>query len=104
MSETHIESGLRGAARQGEAAARRVIDEANEAIPTFSDAARATADALRVAGRKASAVMSDFKDEARDTGVKTREQVASRVQAQPMTSILVAAALGLVAGLLISRQ
>jgi ElaB/YqjD/DUF883 family membrane-anchored ribosome-binding protein len=104
MSDTHLETGLRGAARQGEAAARRAIDEAADAIPTFSDAARATADAFRVAGRKASTVMADITEEARGTGVKTRDQVASTVQAQPMTSILVAAALGLVAGLLLSRK
>jgi ElaB/YqjD/DUF883 family membrane-anchored ribosome-binding protein len=104
MSDTHIETSLRDAARQGEAAARRVMDEANDVIPSFADAARATADALRVAGRKASAVMSDLTEEARGTGVKTREQVVSKVQAQPMTAVLVAAALGLVAGLLLTRQ
>jgi ElaB/YqjD/DUF883 family membrane-anchored ribosome-binding protein len=48
--------------------------------------------------------MADLTEEARDTGAKTRDQVSSRVQAQPMTSIVVAAALGLVAGLLMSRQ
>jgi ElaB/YqjD/DUF883 family membrane-anchored ribosome-binding protein len=101
MSDT---SSFRGAARQGQAAADRVMDEATDAIPAFADAARATADALRVAGRKASAVMSDLTEEARDTGMKTRDQMVSKVQAQPMTAILVAAALGLVAGLLLTRQ
>jgi ElaB/YqjD/DUF883 family membrane-anchored ribosome-binding protein len=101
MSDT---SSFRGAARQGQAAANRVLDEATDAVPSFADAARATADALRVAGRKASAVMSDLSEEARDTGMKTRDQMVSTVQAQPMTAILVAAALGLVAGLLLTRQ
>jgi ElaB/YqjD/DUF883 family membrane-anchored ribosome-binding protein len=104
MSDTQFESNMRGAVRQGEAAARRAIDEASDAMPTFADAARATGDALRVAGRKAASVMADLTEEARDTGAKTRDQVSSRVQAQPMTSIVVAAALGLVAGLLMSRQ
>lgn len=103
MNDT-IESNLRDAARHGQAAARQAIDEATDAVPTFGDAARATADALRVAGRKASAVMSDLKEEALDTGTKTREQVASRVQAQPMTSVLIAAALGLIAGLFLSSR
>ena len=103
MNDT-IESNLRDAARHGQDAARQAIDEATDAVPTFGDAARATADALRVAGRKASAVMSDLKEEALDTGTKTREQVASRVQAQPMTSVLIAAALGLIAGLFLSSR
>ncbi len=104
MSDTHIESNLRGAVRQGQAAAQKTIDDATDAMPSFADAARATADALRVAGRKASAMMADLSEEARDTGAKTRDQVASKVQAQPMTSILIAAALGLVAGLLMSTS
>ena len=104
MSDTEFETRVRGAASQGEAAARRAMDEAADAIPSFSDAARATADALRVAGRKASAMMADLTDEARDTGMRTREQVASRVQAQPMTAILIAAAIGLVAGMFMSRK
>ena len=104
MSESQVESGLHNAVRQGQAAAQRMGEQASEVMPGFTDAARATADALRIAGRRASAVMSDLKDEARDTGMKTREQVASRVQEQPMTSILIAAAVGLIAGLLLSRQ
>jgi len=104
MSETQMETTLKGAARQGEAAARRVMDQAGDAMPTFADAARATADALRVAGRKASAVMADLTEEARDTGMKTRDQVATKVRAQPMMAVLVAAALGLVAGLLLTRE
>jgi len=99
-----MESTLKGAARQGEATARRVMDQASEAMPTFSDAARATVDALRVAGRKASSVVADLTEEARDTGVKTRDQVATKVRAQPMTAVLIAAALGLVAGLLLTRE
>jgi ElaB/YqjD/DUF883 family membrane-anchored ribosome-binding protein len=100
MSDTNF----RGAARQGQAAANRMIDEASDAVPSFADAARATTDALRVAGRKASGVMADLTEEARETGMKTREQLVSTVQSQPMTSILVAAGLGLVAGLLLTRQ
>lgn len=108
MSENQFRgNGMQDAARQGEAVARsaqKAINDAAEAIPSFSDAARATADALRVAGRKASAVISDFTDEARDTGMKTRDQVASRVQAQPMTSILIAGAVGLIVGLFLSSR
>ena len=104
MSDTHLETSLQDAVRQGQASARQMMDDDADATPSFADAARATADAIRVAGRKASAVMADIKEEARDTGTKTREQVVGRVQAQPMTSLLVVAALGLVAGLLMSRR
>jgi len=103
MSDT-IETNLRDAARHGQTAARQAMDQVSEAIPTFGGAARATADALRVAGRKASSVMADLSEEARDTGAKTRDQVVNQVQAQPMTSVLIAAAVGLLAGLFLSRQ
>lgn len=103
MSDS-IQNDVRDAAKHGQAAVRDAYDQVSDAVPSFADAARATADAFRVAGRKASAVMADLKEEALDTGARTREQVASRVQSQPMTSVLVAAALGLIAGLLISRQ
>ena len=105
MSETHMDRDtIHGAAHQAEKAVHRVIDAGADAIPSFGDAARATADALRVAGRKASAVMTEFGEEARDAGVKTRDEVVTRVQAQPLTSVLVAAALGFIAGLMLPRH
>ncbi len=104
MKHTAIETGWRDTARRGRATAGRMLDEASDAVPTFGDAARAAAGALRVAGRKASAVMADLTDEARDTGQKTREQMVSRVQAQPLASMLIAAGFGLIAGMFLSRH
>jgi ElaB/YqjD/DUF883 family membrane-anchored ribosome-binding protein len=84
---------------------RRAIEEGAEAVrPAIDDAARATGEAFRRASRKASAVVSEFGGQALDTGTTKRDQLASHVQTQPVTSIVIAAALGLVAGLLFARH
>lgn len=109
MKDTSIEASWRDTARRGRTAAGRMLDEASGVVPAFGDAARAAADALRVAGRKASAVMADLTDEARGTdmirrGVETRGQMVNRVQAQPLASVLIAAGIGLIAGMFLSRR
>jgi len=69
-------------------------------IPAFGDAARATADVIRDAGRRASSAISDLGD-----GVpETREAVTKRVQEQPITALLIAAGIGILAGMLLFRK
>jgi ElaB/YqjD/DUF883 family membrane-anchored ribosome-binding protein len=103
MSDSY-ERDARDAAARAQSNARRGIDEAKDAIPAFGDAARSAADAVLAAGRKASSVMSDLTDDARDTGAFTRDQFVSQVREQPMAAVLIAAALGLIAGLFLSRN
>jgi hypothetical protein len=110
MSDTHFDTAtasLRNAAQKGEMAARQMKDDANDAIPAFIDAVRAIADALRVAGRKASVVMSELGEEAQDTGVKTRDYVIKKARTRPVRSgaaLVSAAVIGLLAGLFLSRR
>jgi len=70
----------------------------------LGEGARATASALRDAYRGASATVSDLSGEAYQIGTKTSAQIARTVESQPMTAVLIAASLGLVAGILLSRR
>jgi ElaB/YqjD/DUF883 family membrane-anchored ribosome-binding protein len=89
----HIDASIRDAKSTAAHAAK-------DTIPVFSEAARATADAWRAAGRKASAMMSDLGDAVPEK----REEVARHVQSRPLTAVLVAAGVGLLAGLLLARR
>jgi len=85
---------------QAERVAERMVDE----VPSFSEATKAARDALRVASRKATATFNDLSGEALETGAKAREQIVRQVESQPMTAILLAAGVGLLAGLLWARR
>jgi ElaB/YqjD/DUF883 family membrane-anchored ribosome-binding protein len=73
-------------------------------VAAFTEAARAAADMLRETGRKATEAVSHLADDAYETGTKTRDEVAHRVVDQPLTAVLLAAGIGLLAGLLFSRR
>jgi ElaB/YqjD/DUF883 family membrane-anchored ribosome-binding protein len=66
--------------------------------------ARVAMDALRDASRGASAAVTELGGGAYQVGAKTGAQIARQVEAQPVASVLVAASLGLVAGMLLSRR
>jgi ElaB/YqjD/DUF883 family membrane-anchored ribosome-binding protein len=66
--------------------------------------AKVAMDALRDAGRGASAAVSDLGGGAYQAGARTGAQIARQVEAQPMTSVVIAASLGLVAGILLARR
>jgi ElaB/YqjD/DUF883 family membrane-anchored ribosome-binding protein len=66
--------------------------------------ARVAMDALRDAGRGASAAVSELGDGAYQAGARTGARIARQVEAQPMTSVIVAASLGLIAGVLLARR
>jgi ElaB/YqjD/DUF883 family membrane-anchored ribosome-binding protein len=66
--------------------------------------AKATTEALRDAGRKVSATASELGENAYQFGSKTGAQIAHTVEEQPMASVLIAAALGLIAGMLLARR
>lgn len=80
--------------------AERIIEE----IPSFSETTKAAREALRVAGRKATATFNDLSGEAMETGGKAREQIVRQVESQPLTAVLLAAGVGLLAGLLWARR
>jgi len=54
--------------------------------------------------RGASATVTELGEEAYQIGTRTGARIARGVEAQPMTSILVAGSLGLIAGLLLARR
>jgi ElaB/YqjD/DUF883 family membrane-anchored ribosome-binding protein len=68
------------------------------------ESARATSDALREACRGASAAISELSEEAYQIGSQTGARISRQVEAQPMTSLLVAASIGLVAGVFLARR
>lgn len=70
----------------------------------LGEAARATAEAVRDVGRKASAAMTEVGEEAYRTGARGGAHVGRYIGAHPVTSIAIAASLGLFAGLLLSRR
>ena len=61
-------------------------------------------DAVRDAAQKVSAAATDFGQEAVARGTRYGQNVVEQVEAQPLTSVIIAAAAGLVAGLLIARR
>ena len=63
----------------------------------------ATADAVRDAGHKASAVIADAGKDAYETGSAAHASLVRQVTAQPMAAIAAAGVIGLVAGLLFAR-
>jgi ElaB/YqjD/DUF883 family membrane-anchored ribosome-binding protein len=74
------------------------------ALRGLRENARVAMDALRDAGRGASAAVSELGGGAYQAGARTSAQIARQVEAQPMTSVIVAASLGLVAGILLARR
>lgn len=80
--------------------AERIIEE----VPSFSETTKAAREALRVASRKATATFNDLSGEAMETGTKAREQIVRQVESQPLTAILLAAGVGMLAGLLWARR
>jgi ElaB/YqjD/DUF883 family membrane-anchored ribosome-binding protein len=68
------------------------------------ESARATTEALREACRGASAAISELSEEAYQLGSQTGARISRQVEAQPMTSLLVAASIGLVAGVFLARR
>jgi len=75
-----------------------------ESCRGLRESARATTDALREACRGASAAISDLSGEAYQIGSRTGARVSRQVEAQPMTSLLVAASIGLIAGVFLARR
>jgi ElaB/YqjD/DUF883 family membrane-anchored ribosome-binding protein len=66
--------------------------------------ARVAMDALRDASRGASAAVTELGEGAYQAGAKTSARIARQVEAQPVASVVVAASLGLIAGVLLSRR
>jgi|HubBroStandDraft_6_1064221.scaffolds.fasta_scaffold1424550_1 hypothetical protein len=82
----------------------RETNGAATAMRGLLDNARVAKDALRGACRGASATAAEFGEEAYQIGSKTTAQLTRQVVAQPMTSMLVAGSLGLIAGVLLTRR
>ena len=82
--------------------------EQPKAMPDLASRAEsainATSEALKDASRKASVTMNEFAEAASATGAKAREQVSRQVEEQPVASLLMAAAMGLVVGVLLTRR
>ena len=65
---------------------------------------QAASDALKDMGRKASEAINEFADNATATTERMREEVSRRVEEQPVTSLLIAASVGLILGILLVKR
>jgi ElaB/YqjD/DUF883 family membrane-anchored ribosome-binding protein len=99
MSET-FDSAAKRAGKSINDAGSTAAGMMDDAIPAFGAAAHATADALRSAGGRASARLSELGDAMPDA----RDRLAGRVQDQPLMAVLLAAGVGLLTGLLWTRR
>jgi ElaB/YqjD/DUF883 family membrane-anchored ribosome-binding protein len=70
----------------------------------FRDSARVATDTICDVGRKASVAMKETGEKAYQFGSETGARVARQIEAQPMTAMLIAGSLGLVAGVLLARR
>jgi ElaB/YqjD/DUF883 family membrane-anchored ribosome-binding protein len=104
MSETQFENATKNFGTSAEYASSSTARAVEDTIPKFAEAARATADAVRASGRKASAVMADFGEDAVDKSKQARDEVVERVKTQPIAALLIAAGVGLLAGVLLGRN
>jgi ElaB/YqjD/DUF883 family membrane-anchored ribosome-binding protein len=76
----------------------------SDVLRSLRESARVTTDALAGVGYKASAAVKELGDSAYQVGGRAGAQVARRVEAQPMAAALVAAAVGLIVGMLLPRR
>ncbi len=91
-----------------EATIDRTINRTNAAAHDMAhqvgDAANQAGAAVREAGRKIGAAASDLGQHAYRKGADATQDVARRVEEQPLSAVMVAAGIGFVAGLLFSRR
>jgi len=84
--------------------AETAANGASDAMRELRGSVQAAADVLCDAGRKASVAVKELSDGAYQIGSRTGTRVARQVEAQPMTSVVIAASLGLIAGVLLARR
>jgi ElaB/YqjD/DUF883 family membrane-anchored ribosome-binding protein len=72
----------------------------DDAIQGLGEVAHATAEALRAAGHSASSLVSRLGEAVPEA----RDQVATGVQARPLTAIMISAGVGLLAGAALVRR
>jgi ElaB/YqjD/DUF883 family membrane-anchored ribosome-binding protein len=76
----------------------------DRAAQTVGEAANAAGAAVRDAGAHIRDAAADFGARVRKTADGTANDLAKRVEQQPLSSIVVAAGVGLVAGMLLARR
>ena len=76
----------------------------SEETHKIGEAIRATADSVRDAGSKASESVTQASADMCRTTTAARDSLSRCVESQPLASVAVAAALGLVTGLLMFRR
>ncbi len=74
------------------------------AMRELRESARLTTDALCDAGRKATAAVREVGEGAYDIGSRTGAQVVHQMETWPIASLLVAATVGMIAGMLLARR
>ena len=104
MSESEYDRTIRQVGKDVRDNANQAASVANDLSQKVGDAAAEAGAAVREATRKVSAAASDVGHQVYERGQRVGQSVVDQVESQPLTSILVAAAAGFVAGLLIARR
>jgi ElaB/YqjD/DUF883 family membrane-anchored ribosome-binding protein len=103
MSESDQATDLKSS-KAGRGSRESKVDGESSLMRGLCENARSASDTVRSAYREASAAASDFGGEAYEVGAKTGARIARQVEAQPMSSVLIAGSLGLVVGMLLARR
>ena len=104
MSNSHMDEITDDAGSVAEPETHAAENGEFNAMRGLRDNAKIAMDALRDASRGATAAVSELGEGAYQAGARTGAQIARQVEAQPMTSVILAASLGLVAGVLLARR
>lgn len=108
MSDSEMKSSIHHVGREARETVDTALNAAGNAAQRIGDAGADAGEAVRDAARKvyqkASDVAGDFGHQALERGSRYSKTAVAQVESQPMTAVLVAAAVGFVAGLLLVRR
>jgi ElaB/YqjD/DUF883 family membrane-anchored ribosome-binding protein len=104
MSETEYERSMRQVGKDARDTADKAANAANDMSQRVGDAAAEAGAAVREATRKVTSAASDMGQQVLQHGQRVSKGVVEQVESQPVTSVLVAAAAGFVAGMLLARR
>ena len=104
MSDTRYDRQFRSAERDIRDKVGNTARAAEDINQQISEAAAEAGEALRDAARRVSAVAGDVGQRAYEQGNRYSKEMMDRVERQPLTSLAIAAGIGFVAGMLLTRR
>jgi ElaB/YqjD/DUF883 family membrane-anchored ribosome-binding protein len=104
MSDIDYDRKLHQAGKDARETADQAANAANDLSQRVSSAAADAGAAVRDATRKAASVASDMGQQVYERGQRVGSGLVEQVESQPLTSVMIAAAAGFFAGLLLARR